>query len=186
MQELLTVSRLETARDGLKCEWLDAAALIRDYLNEVEDLIMKKELQIACDMPQTAFVYGNRMLLAKVFSNLIENAVKYSPAGAKVRIMACVGQKEFGFSVENTGTRILDESLPKLFEAFYRVEQSRNKQLGGSGLGLYLVQKILALHGSRCEACNTQEGVRFSFVLGMPEEHINHKEIPREAQKKLV
>lgn len=165
VQELLTVVRLETSGADLKRELFDCAACVRGYLEQAGDLIAKKELQITCDMPRTAFVCGNKMLLEKVFSNLIGNAVQYAPAGARIHIAAGVAQGRFEFLVENSGTHIPDECIPKLFEAFYRVEQSRNRRLGGSGLGLYLVQKILALHESRCEVYNTKTGVRFSFAV---------------------
>lgn len=165
VQELLTVSRLEASGRELKNECFDTVALIRDYLNQIEDLIIERELHIDRDMPPEAMIFGNRLLLEKVFTNLIGNAVKYSPAGAVVRITVRKTQGRFAFQVENSGTHIPDECLPKLFDAFYRVEQSRSRRLGGSGLGLYLVQKILGFYGSRCEVCNTSGGVRFSFVL---------------------
>lgn len=71
----------------------------------------------------------------------------------------------FHFSVENTGTRIPDESIPRLFDAFYRVEQLRSRKTGGSGLGLYVTQRILGRHGSECRVSNTDLGVRFSFTI---------------------
>lgn len=55
--------------------------------------------------------------------------------------------------------------MPQLFDAFYRVEQSRSRRTGGSGLGLYIVREILRQHGSECFVCNTQSGVRFSFFI---------------------
>ena len=63
------------------------------------------------------------------------------------------------FSVENTGIHIPDEAIPKLFEAFYRVDASRNRRTGGSGLGLYIVKTILDLHGAGIEIINTLQGV---------------------------
>lgn len=165
VQELLMVSRLETSAVDLRSECFDAVAVIRDYLNQAEDSIVEKGLHIECGMPPAAKIRGNQLLLTKVFSNLIGNAVKYSPEGADIQILVVAGKGRFECSVENSGTRIPDECMQKLFEAFYRVERSRNKGLGGSGLGLYIVQKILTLYGSRCEVCNTSAGVRFFFVL---------------------
>lgn len=165
VQELLTVSRLEAPSMGLKSERFDAAGLIRDYINRMEDVTAEKELYIECSLPPQAFVCGNKMLLEKVFSNLIGNAIKYAPRGADVRVALRQERGRFVCSVENSKTHIPEECMPKLFEAFYRVEQSRNRRLGGSGLGLYIVKKVLDLYGSRCEVCNTQAGVRFSFSL---------------------
>ena len=165
VQEILTISRLDAAGADFKKDNFDCVQVIRRYLNETEDLMAEKDLQICLDLPATAFISGNKMLMEKVFSNLIGNAVKYSPPGAAVQISGHMGGGRLEFSVENTGTHIPDVSIPKLFDAFYRVEQSRSRKTGGSGLGLYVTQRILRQHGSECMVCNTATGVRFSFTI---------------------
>ncbi|MCI8559094.1 MAG: HAMP domain-containing protein [Lachnospiraceae bacterium] len=165
VQEILTISRLDTIGADFKRDQFDCVQVIRNYLNETEDLIAGKDLQVSMELPPFVWINGNKMLMEKVFSNLIGNAVKYSPPGAAIRICGHMECERFHFSVENTGTRIPDESIPKLFDAFYRVEQSRNRKTGGSGLGLYVTQRILRRHGSECGVCNTDSGVRFSFTM---------------------
>lgn len=165
VQEILTISRLETAGEELKKEPFDCVKAVKNYLNETEDLITKKELQVCLELPHTALVKGNKMMLGKVFSNLIGNAIQYSPPGASIQIAGHMECERFHFSVENSGIHIPEDSIPKLFDAFYRVEQSRNRKTGGSGLGLYVTQRILRQHGSECRVCNTTSGVRFSFVI---------------------
>lgn len=165
VQEILTISRLDDTGADFKKDNFDCVQVIRCYLKETEDLMAEKDLQICFDLPATAFINGNKMLMEKVFSNLIGNAVKYSPPGATVQISGHMEAGRLEFSVENTGTHIPDESIPKLFDAFYRVEQSRNRKTGGSGLGLYVTQRILRQHGSECMVCNTASGVRFSFTI---------------------
>lgn len=165
VQEILTISRLETAGVNFKKEHLDCFQIVKSYLSETEDLIAEKDLQIYLDIPPAVFVSGNKMLVEKVFSNLIGNAVKYSPKGSTIRISTFAEHERTGFSIENTGVHIPEDSIPKLFDAFYRVEQSRSRKTGGSGLGLYIVQEILRQHGSECTVCNTQSGVKFSFSI---------------------
>ena len=165
VQEILTISRLETAGAEFKIDHLDCVQIIKSYLNETEDLVVRKDLQIYLDLPLSVLITGNKMLMEKVFSNLIGNAIKYSPQGASIRISAHMEHEQIKFSVENTGTCIPEDSIPKLFDAFYRVEQSRSRKTGGSGLGLYIVQEILHQHGSECTVCNTQAGVKFSFTI---------------------
>ena len=165
VQEILTISRLDAAGADFKKDNFDCAQVIRRYLSETEDLMAEKDLQVCLDLPASVFINGNRMLMEKVFSNLIGNAVKYSPSGATVRISGHMEGGQLDFFVENTGTHIPDESIPKLFDAFYRVEQSRSRKTGGSGLGLYVTQRILHQHGSECMVCNTASGVRFSFTI---------------------
>lgn len=165
VQEILTISRLETAGPDFKRDCLDCVQIIKSYLSETEDLIAGKDLQIYFDAPPSALITGNKMLMEKVFSNLIGNAIKYSPQGASIHISVHMEHEQIKFSVENTGAHIPEDSIPKLFDAFYRVEQSRSRKTGGSGLGLYIVQEILHLHGSECTVCNTQDGVKFSFTI---------------------
>jgi len=165
VQEILTISRLETAGADFKKDRLDCIQVIKCYLNETEDLIAQKDLQIHLDMPSPVFINGNKMLMEKVFTNLIGNAIKYSPQGADIFISALTEHERVVFSVENTGVHIPADSKHKLFDAFYRVEQSRSRKTGGSGLGLYIVQEILRQHESVCTVCNTQSGVKFSFII---------------------
>ncbi len=166
VQELLTVSRLETSQgSGDRAERFDCVKLVQGYLGSQEDLAAQKGLEVHCSLPEEVFISGNQLLIEKVFSNLIGNAVKYTPQGGEIFLSACEKQGKYEFSVENTGAHIPEESFPKLFDAFYRVEQSRNRSTGGSGLGLYIVQKVLAQHGSVCTVENTEKGVRFSFLL---------------------
>ena len=165
VQEILTISRLETVGPDFKKDCLDCVQIIKSYLSETEDLIAGKDLQIHLDTPPSALIAGNKLLMGKVFSNLIGNAIKYSPQGASIHISIHAEHEQIKFSVENTGAHIPEDSIPKLFDAFYRVEQSRSRKTGGSGLGLYIVQEILHHHGSECSVCNTQAGVRFSFTI---------------------
>ena len=165
VQEILTISRLETAGPDFKKDCLDCVQIIKSYLSETEDLIAGKDLQIDLNAPPSALIAGNKLLMEKVFSNLIGNAIKYSPQGASIYISIRMEHGQIEFSVENTGAHIPEDSIPKLFDAFYRVEQSRSRKTGGSGLGLYIVQEILHHHGSECMVCNTQAGVKFSFTI---------------------
>ena len=163
--DLLTISRLQTSDSDFKTENLDCIPLIRKYLSDMEDLIVDKDLQINTHFSKPITVNANKILMEKVFSNLIGNAVKYSPPKAAINITVQKQQSNYLFSIENYGTHIPEEAIPKLFEAFYRVDTSRSRQTGGSGLGLYIVQKILQQHNSHCNVRNTENGVEFFFKL---------------------
>lgn len=164
VQEILTISRLDTNVD-FKVEHFDCSLMIHSYLREIDDLVATKELQIHLDIYSPAIINGNKLLMEKVFSNLISNAVKYSPQGATIHIVLQNTGERYLFSIENTGIHIPESEISKLFDAFYRMEQSRNRKTGGSGLGLYMVQRILQQHDSCCEACNTEKGVKFFFTI---------------------
>ena len=111
---------------------------------------------------QADFHYeGNGQLIEKVFSNVLSNAVTYSPMGAAVTVSLQDGV----FSVENTGVHIDEEDLAQLFTPFYRIDKSRNRNSGGSGLGLYIVKIILDHHEVSYSMENTENGVQFTAVF---------------------
>ncbi|MFR3140814.1 MAG: sensor histidine kinase [Lacrimispora saccharolytica] len=99
--------------------------------------------------------------MEKVFSNVLDNAVVYSPRGAAIT----VALREGVLSVENSGIHIEQEDLGRLFTPFYRVDKSRNRNSGGSGLGLYITKMILDHHGISCNMENTENGVRFTAAF---------------------
>lgn len=104
---------------------------------------------------------GNELLLEKAVHNIISNAIRHSPVGAKLGL-------ELSFDshlVRNSGVNIPDEDLDKLFTPFYCVEKSHNKLSGGSGLGLYLVKIILQQHGLSYTIENRQDSVCFKITL---------------------
>lgn len=165
VQEILTLSRLESSADCFVREPFDMVSSVRDCLMGMEDLIVQKDLQIHLRLPESAHMEGSRLLMDKVISNLIINAITYSPQGASIHIVMEGGSGSWSFSVENTGIHIPETTFGRLFDAFYRMEQSRNRKTGGSGLGLYIVKKALEQHGSSCQVCNTDAGVRFYFTV---------------------
>ncbi len=170
VREILTISRMQGCEE-ISVARFDLAQTVRDYLAAIECMAAQKELSITADMDEPLFVTGNRALLAAVVANLTGNAVFYSPSGSEIIITAkkeaCSGEDAAGvfFCIENTGVHIPQEELPNIFDAFYRVERSRNRRTGGSGLGLAIVQEILRRHQSVCTAQNTERGVAFSFRL---------------------
>ncbi|MBD5544563.1 MAG: hypothetical protein HDR01_10080 [Lachnospiraceae bacterium] len=159
VQELLTISRLDTSGYTCKKCDLNLSNLINDRLAAFEDLFMQKDLTVEhCISPET-FILGDIQLLQKVLDNLLGNAAAYSEAGNRIIVNLWKEAENANFTIENTGTHIPDEDIPKLFEAFYRVDQSRNRQTGGTGLGLYIVKTILDLHGAEIKIANTVQGV---------------------------
>lgn len=159
VQELLTISRLNTAGYTCKKSRLDLSGLISDRLAAFEDLFMQKELTVERSISPEVYISGDAELLQTAFDNLLGNAAAYSGAGNQITIKLW---KETGLTtltIENTGVHIPDENIPKLFEAFYRIDQSRSRQTGGTGLGLYIVKTILDLHEAKIEIANTARGV---------------------------
>ena len=159
VQELLTISRLDTPGYVCKKSDIDFSRLINERLIAYEDLFMQKELNIEKSVTPELHIMGDIQLLQKVLDNLLGNAATYSGMGNYIFVRLWNELGKIKLTIENTGVHIPDEDIPKLFEAFYRVEQSRNRQTGGTGLGLYIVKTILELHGAEIEIANSAQGV---------------------------
>ena len=159
VQELLTISRLDTPGYTCKKSNLNLSNLINDRLTVFEDLFMQRDLTVEKYIPPEIFILGDLQLLQKALDNLLGNAAAYSGAGNQIIVKLWKENEITNLTIENTGAHIPDENIPKLFEAFYRVEQSRNRQTGGTGLGLYIVKTILNLHEAKIEIANTLQGV---------------------------
>ncbi len=165
VQEILTVSRMESSCFELHLDEFDFSEMLKKQLSVYEDLFVKKPLQLQTDIEGHLLVNGDKALLQKVINNLITNAIHYSPADNHIFIKAWKTNGDVNLVIENTGVHIHEADLPKLFDAFYRVEQSRNRQTGGSGLGLYIVKMILDQHKADYKIENTSAGVQFNISL---------------------
>lgn len=160
IQEMLSISRMETGAATVKQESLELSALIERQLDFVKELIEQRGQRLAVQLNPEITVTGDASLLGKAIGNLLSNAILYSPDGAEIRVWCGIRRDKPAFTIENTGVHIQDDALPHLFEAFYRDEDSRNRSTGGSGLGLYLVRMILEKHHASCTIENTEDGVR--------------------------
>ena len=159
VQELLTISRLDTPGYTCKKSNLNLSNFIIDRITAFEDLFMQKDLTVEQSISPEIYILGDMQLLQKALDNLLGNAAAYSGAGNQVLIKLWKDTETTTLTIENTGAHIPDEAISKLFEPFYRVDQSRNRQTGGTGLGLYIVKTILDLHGAKIEIANTIQGV---------------------------
>ena len=161
IREILTISRIESGGAALKCEAVDLSALLAAQLESAGELIAQRAFRLTANIQPGVQLRGNADLLSNALDNILMNALLYSPESAAIRIWLSTNT----LRVENDGAHIPADALSTLFTPFYRVEQSRNRNSGGSGLGLYLVKLILELHGARCAVENTATGVRFTAWL---------------------
>lgn len=165
VQELLTLSRLDAPGYAFVPASVRLDELLHDRLAAHEDLFMQRELTLEAERFPEADVSGDARLLQKAVDNLLENAAAYSPAGERIVVRLRQTDGKANLTIENTGAHIPEADIPRLFEAFYRVDPSRNRETGGTGLGLYIVKTILDLHGAKTEIQNTHQGVRVSVQI---------------------
>lgn len=168
--DLLTLSRLESATPSLKFTAIDLRAFLGEIVGDFSSRAAATQHRFEVRVEDAAAtVEGDREKLTQVFTNLIDNALKYSPAGSRIevtaRVLAATGEIEC--AVRDNGPGIPAEDLPHIFERFYRVEKGRSRESGGTGLGLSIVKHIVQLHGGRV-AAESQMGQGTSIVVRLP------------------
>lgn len=163
VQEILTISRIKSSKVGLKKETIPFSDMLKHEYALFEDLIVQKGIDWKENIAPDLCVVGDKALLQKAINNLVTNAITYSPEGSAIYLTAFAEKGSVLFLLENTGIHIPDSEFSKLFDAFYRIEQSRNKTTGGSGLGLYIVKTILEQHQVEYRIENTNRGVLFTI-----------------------
>ncbi len=160
IDDLLALSRLESATPGLKFAEVDLAAYLEDLAGEYRKRPQGTEHTIVLSVaPDLDFVEADEEKLGHVFGNLLENAFKYTPKGSEIELGAvALGENEVECFVRDNGGGIPPADLPHLFERFFRVEKGRSRETGGTGLGLSIVKHIVQLHGGRAWAENRETG----------------------------
>lgn len=157
VREMLDYTRLDRTDELKNRKTLNLTALVRDVLTEYAPLFEKRRL--TADIADGVRIRGDETLLRRAVGCLLENAAKYSPENGRVSVRLTNSRNHL-LTVENDCEPIPETELPRLFEMFYRGDKARDRA-GGHGLGLAILQKILALHGLTCKAENVKNGVRF-------------------------
>lgn len=159
IREILTISRMEKDDAPFPQEPVNLSELVEEQISIASDLALLKEQRLEVCIAPDILVPGDGPLLSLAVSGLLSNALNYSPEKAVAAVRLEVLEAGPVLTIKNSGVRIPEESLPHLFEPFYRVESSRSRETGGSGLGLYLVRMILDRHHAECSITNTEDGV---------------------------
>lgn len=168
IDDLLQLSRLERDEAAEHIELIQQPLLpiARAALQDCQVQADRAGIELVCEVPEELAAPVDGALLERALSNLIDNAVKYSPEGSRVRIRAEHADGMVRMEVIDQGCGIAAEHLSRLFERFYRVDRGRSRQLGGTGLGLAIVKHIAQLHGGRVEVDSTPgRGSRFAILL---------------------
>lgn len=194
VQEILMISRMESCGFELKKKEMDLAELVRLQLADLNELFEQKNMKLEISLPEKCLCMADPGLMEIVVRNILVNAARYSPAGKRISVKLFTNYNEASstsnssleeisdcqnlresksmndtlkifLKVENTGVHINEQDLPHLFDAFYRVDSSRNRKNGGSGMGLYIVREILEQHEAEYEMRNTEAGVCFQMKI---------------------
>ena len=145
---MLNISKIETGNVNLNIEQFDISGkLVATFLG-FEQLISKKNIEVeGLEDLQPITVHADGAMIDQVIYNLIDNAVKFTNEGGKILINTASDKRFAYFSVTNSGKGIPEKDIGKVFERFYKVDQSRSTDVKSTGLGLFLVKSIVDLHG---------------------------------------
>jgi signal transduction histidine kinase len=165
--DLLDLSVLEAGQMQLELETIDMGQLIEETLGSLEGLIQQKQLTLVPACPVGSIqLTGDRRLLRQVLVNLVGNAVKFSDANSEIRVAASKDNDQVLAEVIDQGTGIASESLPRLFDRFFKSEGPAKRSGAGTGLGLFIAKKIVEAHGGEIGVrSELGQGSTFYFTL---------------------
>lgn len=144
--DLLLLSRLEQQTQGLNAEPLDLSDLLAAIALQIQPLAELQQLTLSTHVDPDLRIWGSPDHLIRLFINLLDNAVKHTPAHGHIHLDATLRGDRVEVTVSDTGVGIPSQHLPHLFERFYRVEKSRSRAEGGTGLGLAIAREIVHRH----------------------------------------
>ena len=174
---LLLLNSFDDQRIYLDLTEFDISEVIRHTLDTFEVLCQKKNLAIRTDLPdEPLIVCADMGRIQQVLYNLIDNAIKFSPAGKEILVSVHERKKLVFVSVKDFGEGISKENLPKIWERFYKTDVSRGRDKKGIGLGLSIVREIIRAHSQNINVISTEGvGTEFIFTLATPERSNPHR-----------
>ena len=173
IEDLLTLSQLESGATSPDETVLDVPALLNTILNESKSLSNGRHT-ITLEADKTLYLSASNQELHSAFGNLVSNAIRYTPDGGSINMNWQTINQEAVFSVTDTGLGIEPQHISRLTERFYRVDRSRSRETGGTGLGLSIVKHILNRHQGRLEI-SSEFGKGSTFKAVFPKSRIVNK-----------
>jgi len=173
-EDLLTLARVESGETRFETEPVPPAELLHDAEESFREIARGQGVDLEIldshngsgSAETLPLVLADREAIHQVFSNLIDNAMKYGRSGARIELGARTAQRGIEFYVRDFGGGISSEHLPRLFERFYRVDKARSRESGGTGLGLAIAKHIMRAHGGSIRAeSELNHGSTFVFTL---------------------
>jgi heavy metal sensor kinase len=167
INQLLTLARADAGKEQWNFTEVDLGKLISNLSTDVEVLCQEKGLSFQLGQPQDLVVKGDEARLRELFMNLLDNAIRYTPARGTVSVSLRREDQMAVVAITDTGVGIPAEDIPFIFERFYRVDKSRSRAEGGTGLGLAICRHIAEAHGGKIEV-ESQVGAGSTFSVWLP------------------
>ena len=166
INSLLDVSRVETGQFAIEREPLDVSALLERVVAD-QPVSSSNHMLTLTKPDQPALVVGDEARLTQVFTNLLGNAIKYTPAGGRIVVRINVENEQVHVSITDPGLGIPAAAIPYLFQRFYRVTRTHAQHVSGLGIGLYVVKEIVTQHAGTISVDST-EGAGSTFTVHLP------------------
>ena len=170
VQKLLTLNQLEFGNEVVSMERFDVTALVNNYIQSAGILTRQNDIKVCMENYGPIYVWADEYKTEEVFANYFSNAVNHCGGERKIVITLEQKERKLRVGVFNTGTPIPEDSLPHLWEKFYKVDKARTREYGGSGVGLSIVKAIMDSMNQGYGVENYQNGVLFWFELETVEE----------------
>jgi heavy metal sensor kinase len=167
VESLMAISRLDAGEARVELAHFDLAELTSSTTEQMRLLAEDKKIALRCEAERRVRVEGDRARLKQVVVNLVDNAIKYTPAGGLVGVKVCACDGRAMLEVNDNGVGIPPDALPHIFERFYRVDKTRSRQMGGAGLGLSIIKAIVTAHGGQVRV-ESVEGKGSRFLIELP------------------
>ena len=165
VKKLLSLNQLEFGNDTVNMERFDLTELVRGVVQSAQLLASQKEAEIRFLQEEPISVWGDEFKIEEVVTNYVSNALNHVDFEKKIEIKAVKRGDVVRLSVFNTGARIPEEDLDKIWIKFYKVDKARTREYGGSGIGLSIVKAIMDSMNQKCGVINYENGVEFWFEL---------------------
>lgn len=167
IEDLRTLSLADAGKLSLERRDMDVGQMVASVVESFQAEAQAKKVHLEADAPRPLRVNADPYRLTQVLSNLVTNALKYTPENGSITVKAIQQDKQVTIQIQDTGSGLPTEAIHQLFDRFYRVEGSRSRQSGGSGLGLAIVKTLVELHGGKVEAHNRPQGGA-EFRISLP------------------
>jgi len=168
VDDLLSLSHLESKEMLLKKDIFNLRQQVEKVITNYEVQLKNRDIKIKNELPISISVNADKDKLEGVFTNLIDNAVKFNKEKGIIRIYSQDEERRIKIVIEDSGIGIPEKDIPRIFERFYRVDKARSRELGGTGLGLSIVKHIVELHGGNV-GVESVEGLGSKVWFTLPE-----------------
>ena len=170
INELFDIARFNSEKIILEKEELNLNLMIEQIIDDFYPILNDLNKKINFKATKNLNIYADPDKLSRVFNNLIKNAINYSKDNTDIDINAKKSNNEIIVSVTNKGKMIPKDKLDKIFENFYRIDESRTSKTGGSGLGLAISKEIVSLHGGKIKVTSDKDKTTFIVILPILDE----------------